>query len=210
MIVTVILKRFEGALRFGIVVTAGHCALERCGGGQQRGTFVEIDLDIALQMDGVAGIGAGGQKDRAATSCRRRIDGAVDGRSVDGFAVTFGAVIADIEPAFVLRRHFARGGERCRSQNKQPAGTQKRSAIQRHLYLPKFMIPTRRRICKPARGPEKAKIRDNRSNALGSGQEIILAPCGRSLHFARPGWGFCPGLCHLPRRSLFSTATAKC
>ncbi len=58
---------------------------------------VEIEVDVALQMDGEAEIDSGGEEDRAAAGRRSGCDGAIDGVGVESFAVTGCAVLADVE-----------------------------------------------------------------------------------------------------------------
>ena len=69
VVMAVVLIGLPGALRFGEVVGAGGGdAFHGAGRGEQDGTVIEMEADIALEMDGVGEVDAGGEDGR----CRRR------------------------------------------------------------------------------------------------------------------------------------------
>lgn len=82
-----------GALeRFRFVI--GVHGLRRA---EDRRTRVEMQVDVALQMNAPAQIGARRNQHGATTCLRRRPDGAVNRRAVEGLAVTGGTEIPHIE-----------------------------------------------------------------------------------------------------------------
>ncbi len=104
----VILERLDQwVLRLGHVVATARRALKRHGGGQEHRPAIEIKGDAALQVEGVARIGSGGEIHRAPAACRSGGNGAVDRRRIDRHAVPPGAEVAHIEKP---RRQQRRGG----------------------------------------------------------------------------------------------------
>ncbi len=87
----------------GRVVAAGRSFGRRVG-GEQCGALIEVERDVVLQMNRVARISAGGKIHRAATRCRRGLDGLVDGVGVERLAVAGGAEVFDVERARADRR----------------------------------------------------------------------------------------------------------
>src|SRR6185436_1147366 len=65
-------------------------------GGEQGGARAEGEDHVALQPDGEAGVGAGGEVDGTAAGGGRGVDGLVDGVGVDGGAVSAGSERADV------------------------------------------------------------------------------------------------------------------
>ena len=93
VIVTVILVGLVGGvLWLGGIVATGGGSFERDGCGEDGRALVEVKRDEAFEMDGVAGVSAGGEVDGAAAGLFGFGDGGIDGRCVDGGAVAFGAV----------------------------------------------------------------------------------------------------------------------
>jgi hypothetical protein len=81
---------------------SGQAELDFCGivgvigRAQQRGAFVELERDVALEHDGRAEIGARGEANRAAAFPRAGVNRALNGGGVLGGAVTLGAEVAGI------------------------------------------------------------------------------------------------------------------
>ena len=83
-------------MRLGCIVSAAGKAVVRSGSGEDGRALLKEERDVALEMDGVAGVDAGGEDDRAAAVVGCGIDSGVDGWRVDGDAVTFRAEAADV------------------------------------------------------------------------------------------------------------------
>src|SRR5213078_5256784 len=91
---------------------------------------VELDGDVALQVDGVLGLVVpGGELHHPAAGAAGRVDGRLDGRGVVGGAVTLGAVV----PHVVRRRVGQRGQAHERPRDGQCSGTDN---ILAHRCLP--------------------------------------------------------------------------
>jgi hypothetical protein len=101
VVVAVVLEGVVGGLGLGGVVSAAHVAgglvRQRRGGGFNDGALGEEEVDLALEPDGEAHVGAGREYDCSATGCVSGLDGLVDGWGVDGFAVALSAVGANVE-----------------------------------------------------------------------------------------------------------------
>ena len=65
-------------------------------GAQQGRAGVDEEVDIALEADAAAEVGAGRQADGAAAGERGRVDGAIDGGAVKFLPIADRAEIADI------------------------------------------------------------------------------------------------------------------
>ena len=65
-------------------------------GGEEGCALGQIKCDVALEMDGITAVGAGGKFNGSATGGCGGIDGVVDGVGVEGFAIADGAEIADV------------------------------------------------------------------------------------------------------------------
>ena len=106
-----VLERVAGA-RLGRVVPA---PVRRCG-GQDRGVVREVQFDVALQVDRVAGVGTGREVHGATATVRGgRLDDLVDDVGIDGDPVPLGTEPGHVEdPAQCprLRRRDRGIGER--------------------------------------------------------------------------------------------------
>ncbi len=112
VIVTIVLIGLPRTLRLGRIVAAAGCPLERHGGGQQRCTLIEVDSDIALEVNRVAGIRACGKQNRAPAGLLRRIDRALDGLCIQRLAISGRAVTANVEEGFRRSAGIRRAGGR--------------------------------------------------------------------------------------------------
>jgi len=83
---------FVVLVRLGLVVTLALGG----EGGYDLCPLFEVEVDVALEANRVAGILAGGEVDRATAGCGGLLDGAVNGGRVDGHAIGFGAVVLHI------------------------------------------------------------------------------------------------------------------
>ena len=61
------------------------------------GRSIQVKVDMALEMNAAAEIGAGREPNRAAARFGARLDGMVDGRRVEGLSVAGRAMAPDIE-----------------------------------------------------------------------------------------------------------------
>ena len=135
-------RRDRRILRFGRVIAAARKAGERHGGGEQGGATVEPQGDVAAQMDGVAGIGAGWKIDGAAAALRRMRDRPVDRRAVDMMAIAPRAEVANTD-----HTHGQRPGPRGKRRQHRYAGgaLQQKAAVERSFHLP-FVLRSPRQI----------------------------------------------------------------
>ena len=81
-------------------VVAGGVAGPGRVGGQDGAAAGKIEIDIRLEANGEAEVGAFREDERASTSCGYRFNGLVDGRRVHGFSIAGGAEGADVEDRF--------------------------------------------------------------------------------------------------------------
>ena len=84
---------------------------ERGIGGEDGGALVEMEMDVALEVDGEAEIGSGGKEDEAAAGSCSGFNGAIDGGRIEGFAVAGGAVLAHVEQGAGCGGGLSRCGE---------------------------------------------------------------------------------------------------
>src|ERR1700679_584885 len=103
--VLIVLPRFVGL--GGIVGGSAGGAPFGNLGAQYRRSLLEIKRYIALEMNGVASIGAGRKSDRAPTGGAGRCDGLVDGGRIDGGAIALRAINLHIETT--VRAHVGHG-----------------------------------------------------------------------------------------------------
>ena len=120
-------------LRLGRIIAAIGKASQRHGRGQQGRAPVEPQGDVALQVNGIAGIAAGRDIDRPAAALRSKGDRPVDRRAVDMAAIALRAEIADIDDA--LRQGAAESGQ-CRQHGYAGGTFQQETAIERSFHLP--------------------------------------------------------------------------
>ena len=66
------------------------------GRGNDSGSCVDVEIDVALHVDGAAEVIACWQQDGAATCLTRFLDGCIDGRRVELLAVALGSEVANI------------------------------------------------------------------------------------------------------------------
>ena len=84
------------------------------GRGEDGGALLKKEGDIAFEVDGVAGVDAGGEDDGAAAGIRGGFDCGVDGGRVDGGTVAFRSEGANIEVDRLCRCGWRRGWLRLR------------------------------------------------------------------------------------------------
>ena len=75
----------------------GVVGLERLGRAEDDGPGIEIEVEVAPEMNAAAEVGAGGQVDRAATGLFACIDGGVNGGAIKGLAVAEGTVVPELD-----------------------------------------------------------------------------------------------------------------
>jgi hypothetical protein len=100
VIVAVILIGLDSrVLWFSCIVAAAGGAAKGDFASHDGGTLVEVERDIAGEMDGVAAVKARGEIDGAAAGAGDLGNGLVDGGGVVVCAVADGTVLAHVEPA---------------------------------------------------------------------------------------------------------------
>ena len=109
-------------LGLGGVVAAGGAGHRRAWRGEDGRALLKEERDVTLEVDGVAGIDAGGKDDGSAARVGSCVDGSVDGGSVDGCAIAFRAKAADIEVDGFRSGGDARCGLRLWPRGRRVAG----------------------------------------------------------------------------------------
>jgi len=90
------------------------------GGTEQRGAFVDLQGDVALQHDRRAKIRPGNQSNRAAASLFACIDGRLNCGGIFGDAITLGTILARIAGVGQIERACRNAREHSRySHQKQ-------------------------------------------------------------------------------------------
>src|SRR5579863_1422728 len=92
VVVTEILVGLPRPLRFGGIVTTARQAVVRSGCGENGCALVKKERDVALEVDGITGVNACGEENRASPRAGRAFDSGIDRCSVDGSAIALGAV----------------------------------------------------------------------------------------------------------------------
>ena len=107
MIVSIVLIIFPGCIRFcGIVACAAGAAAQGNACRQDRCSHIEVEHNIALEVNGVGSVGARGESNRSPSLGARRFDGLVDCRGIDRGAVAVRAIGFHIEYGICARpRH---------------------------------------------------------------------------------------------------------
>src|SRR5713101_3464656 len=86
MIMSIVLIGLPWLIWLGRIVATGG-AVKRRACSKNRSSLLDVESDIALQPNGIAGIGPGRKANRAATSRRSSFNCLIDRRRIDGFAI---------------------------------------------------------------------------------------------------------------------------
>ena len=98
MIVSIILVVFPGCIRLGGIIACSTGAApwgNACG--QNRCSGIEVEHNIAFQVNGVGSVRARGKPNRAPSLAACRLDGLIDRRSINRGAVASCAIASHID-----------------------------------------------------------------------------------------------------------------
>ncbi len=112
VIVAVVLERLPLALRFGCIVAAGGEAVVGSRRGENGCSLLKKKRDIALEVNGVTGVNACREDNRASARVGGCIDGSIDSWCVNRCAIALCAKAADIKVDGLRSGSDARAGLR--------------------------------------------------------------------------------------------------